>query len=99
MTDNVICHYGFYCIGKVAGHPGPPTGFITKHGSVDGDGKILPCHDVGAPARAILPPLTESGGVFSSYKKRNARGPQIYAHPVNNPSSLLAWLQSLATIS
>src|SRR5262245_57757912 len=99
MTNSVICHYRFYAVGKVAGHPRPPSGFVTEQGSVDGNCKVLRCHEVCDSAQAVLPTLTDSRGVFASDIRRNARGRQIYAHPVNNPTTIFAWLQLLTTVN
>src|SRR5262252_1258736 len=70
-----------------------------EQGSVDGDRKMLPCHDLSDPAQTVLPTLTDSRGIFTRDIKRNARGSQIDAHPVNNPTGFLAWLQLLAAVS
>src|SRR5262249_2533600 len=56
------------------------------------------CGRICDPAQAILPTLTDSRGVFACNVRRNARYRQIDAHPVNNPTSLLARLHLLAAL-
>ena len=60
---------------------------------------MLLCHDLSDPAQTVLPTLTDSRGILTRDIKRNARGSQIDAHPVNNPTGFLAWLQLLAAVS
>ena len=64
MTDDVVRHHGFHAVGKVAGHPWPPTGIRREQGPVDGDREVLPIHDVSDPAQAVLPTLTDSRGIL-----------------------------------
>src|SRR5262249_48844604 len=65
VTNDVIRHYRIHGVGEVARLPRPPTGFRTKQGAVDRDRKMFAGHDVSDPAQAVLPTLTDSGGIFT----------------------------------
>ena len=41
MTDDTVGHNGFRAVGKIAGHPWPPTGIRSEQCPVDGDRELL----------------------------------------------------------
>jgi hypothetical protein len=71
VTDDVVGHHGFHAVGKIAGHPRPPTGVRCEQAPVDCDRKVLPVHDVLDRAQAVLPTLRNSRGIERGNIKLN----------------------------
>ena len=63
MTDDMVGHHGFHAVGKIAGHPWPPTGIRREQGPVDGDREVLPIHDVSDSAQVVLPTPRDGCGI------------------------------------
>src|SRR5262245_61760620 len=98
MADDIVRHHCFQAIGKVAGHPRSPSGIRREQCRVDGDCEVLAIHDVPHAPQTVLPALTDSSRIQGRDIKLNAWGREINTHPVNNPPTLLARLQSLTSV-